>query len=88
MDAITYSHIEKDFYSAMERVCNDHNPIIITRENSKSVVMMSLEDYNSIEETMYLLRSPANAASLRASIAEFEAGNYKIRNIENDNCMD
>jgi antitoxin YefM len=50
MNAITYSNIEKDFSAIMERVCDDHNPIIITHENSKSVVLMSLEDYNSIEE--------------------------------------
>jgi antitoxin YefM len=82
MNAITYSNIAKDFPSIMEKVCDDHNPVIITNENSKPVVLMSLEDYNSIEETMYLLKSPANAARLRTSIAEFEAGNYKIRDIE------
>ncbi|MDM8521846.1 type II toxin-antitoxin system prevent-host-death family antitoxin [Desulfococcaceae bacterium HSG8] len=88
MDAIAYSTIGKDFVSVMEKVCDDHNPVIITRKNSESVVIMSLEDYNAIEETMYLLRSPANAARLRASIAEFEAGNYKIRDITDDDCMD
>ena len=55
MDTIAYSNVRKDFVTTMEKVCNDHNPVIITRKNSKSVVMMSLE------ETMYLLRSPANA---------------------------
>jgi len=49
---------------------------------------MSPEDYNAIEETMYLLRSPANAARLRASIAEFESGNYNIRDIADDDRMD
>ena len=88
MNAITYSNIEKDFPAVMERVCDDHNPVIITHEKSKSVVLMSLEDYNSIEETMYLLRSPANAERLRASIAEFEAGKYKIRDIEDEDCLE
>lgn len=88
MNAITYSDVRKNFFTVMEKVCDDHNPVIITGKNSKAVVMMSLEDYNAIEETMYLLSSPANAARLRASIAEFEAGNYKIRDIIDDDCMD
>ncbi len=88
MDAIAYSNVRKNFVTIMEQVCNDHNPVIITRKNSKPVVVMSLEDYNAIEETMYLLRSPANAAKLRASIAEFESGNYKIQDIIDDDCMD
>ncbi len=88
MDAIVYSNVRKNFANIMEKVCDDHDPVIIVRKNSKSVVMMSLEDYNAIEETTYLLRSPANAAQLRASIAEFEAGNYKIREIIDDDCMD
>ncbi|MEA1969089.1 MAG: type II toxin-antitoxin system prevent-host-death family antitoxin [Candidatus Cloacimonadota bacterium] len=88
MDAIAYSNVRKKFVSVMENVCDNHDPVIITRKNSKSVVMMSLEDYNAIEATMYLLRSPANAAQLRASIAEFEAGNYKVREMIDDDCMD
>jgi antitoxin YefM len=88
MDAIAYSNVRKNLVSVMEKVCNDHNPVIITRKDSAPVVMMSLEDYNAIEETMYLLRSPANAARLRASIAEFESGDYKIRDIADDDCMD
>jgi antitoxin YefM len=88
MDAIAYSTVRKNFVSVMKKICDDHNPVIITGKNSESVVMMSLEDYNAIEETMYLLRSPANAARLRASIAEFESGNYKLRDIADDDCMD
>ena len=88
MDVIAYSNVRKNFANIIEKVCDDHDPVIITRKNSKSIVMMSLEDYNAIEETMYLLRSPANAAQLRASIAEFEAGNYKIRDMIDDDCVD
>ena len=87
MDAIAYSNARKNFACIMEKVCEDHAPVIITRKNSKSVVMMSLEDYNTIEETMYLLRSPANAARLRASIAEFDAGKYRVREMIEDDCM-
>jgi antitoxin YefM len=88
MNTIAYSNIRKDFVNIMEKVCEKHDPVIITRKNSKSIVMLSLEDYNALEETMYLLRSPANAAELRASIAEFEEGNFKIRGVLNDDCMD
>jgi antitoxin YefM len=58
----------------MEKVCDDHAPVIITRKNERSVVMISLEDYQALEETAYLLRSPKNARRLLESIAELEAG--------------
>ncbi|MCD6295514.1 MAG: type II toxin-antitoxin system prevent-host-death family antitoxin, partial [Deltaproteobacteria bacterium] len=56
------------------KVCNDHSPIIVTRKSSNSVVIMSLEDYESLEETAYLLRSPKNAKRLLESIAQLENG--------------
>jgi antitoxin YefM len=59
----------------MPHVCNDHKPIIITRKSQDSVVMMSLEDYIAMQETTYLLRSPASARDLLESIAELKAGN-------------
>jgi antitoxin YefM len=58
----------------MEKVCDDHAPVIITRKNERSVVMISLEDYQALEETAYLLRSPKNARRLLESIAELNAG--------------
>lgn len=75
MDAITYSYACKNLVSMMNRVCEDNTPIIITQQKSKAVVVMSLEDYNSIEETAYLLRSQANAERLHKSIANVKAGN-------------
>jgi antitoxin YefM len=58
----------------MEKVCDNHTPVIITRKNQRSVVMISLEDYQALEETAYLLRSPKNARRLLESVAELEAG--------------
>jgi antitoxin YefM len=58
----------------MDRVCDDHEPLIITRNGEQSVVMLSLEDYKALEETAFLLRSPANAKRLLASIAQLTAG--------------
>lgn len=74
MDAISYSAARKKLVETMEKVCDDHSPIIITRKNARAVVMMSLEDFNAIEETAYLLRNPANAERLRESIKQAEKG--------------
>jgi antitoxin YefM len=63
----------------MDRVCQDHNPVIITRSRKEAVVMMSLEDYSSGEETAYLMRSPANALRLLESIVEIEKGKNVVR---------
>ncbi|MBS3954745.1 MAG: type II toxin-antitoxin system prevent-host-death family antitoxin [Methylomicrobium sp.] len=75
MDAISYTTARANLAKTMEKVCNDHDPVIITRKREAPVVMISLEDYQSMEETAYLLRSPANARHLLESIAELEAGN-------------
>jgi len=80
MDAISYTSARANLASTMEKVYMDHAPIIITRKSESPVVMMSLEDYQAMEETNYLLRSPANARQLFESIAELEAG----KSIERD----
>jgi antitoxin YefM len=81
MDAISYTAARANLANTMVRVCNDHAPIIITRKSEDPVVMMSLKDYNAMQETTYLLRSPANARNLVASIAELEAGNGAEREL-------
>ncbi|MEB4590937.1 type II toxin-antitoxin system prevent-host-death family antitoxin, partial [Candidatus Thiothrix sp. Deng01] len=65
----------------MDRVCEDHEPIIITRNREQAVVMISLEDYKAMEETAYLLRTPANASRLLESIAELERGEGQVREL-------
>lgn len=75
MDAISYTAARANLAQTMNRVCADHEPLIITRNGEPSVVMLSLEDYKALEETSYLLRSPANARRLLGAIAELEAGN-------------
>lgn len=74
MNAITYTHARANLAGTMDRVCNDHEPIIITRNGEQSVVILSLEDFQALEETAYLLRSPANAKRLFKSIAQLEKG--------------
>lgn len=79
MDAISYSAARAKLASVMDRVCNDHEALIITRNGEQSVVMLSLEDYNALEETTYLLRSPANARRLLKAVADLNAGNSTER---------
>ncbi len=81
MDAITYSTARAKLADTMDRVCDDHEPIIITRNGQQAVVMMSLDDFKSLEETSYLLRSPKNAKRLLESIAGLEAGKGSARNL-------
>lgn len=73
MKSITYSTARAELAETMNKVCEDHNPIIITRANAKPVVMVSLEDYEAMEETNYLVRNPINAARLAAAVEEIEA---------------
>ena len=84
MDAISYSSARKNLVKTMEKVCDDHTPVIVTRKNARPVIMMSLEDFNAIEETAYLLRSPANAARLRESIEQAEKGQLSQHDLIED----
>ena len=74
MKAITYTTARQNLAKTMESVCEDHAPVIVTRKKNDSVVIMSLEDYEALEETAYLLRSPKNARRLMDAIAELEEG--------------
>ena len=74
MNVISYTRARGNLAKTMEKVCDDHAPVIITRKSAGSVVMISLEDYQALEETAYLLRSPQNAKRLIESIAELETG--------------
>lgn len=58
MDSISYTKAREHLAKTMNHVCESHEPVIITRSGEASVVMLSLEDYKSLEETAYLLRSP------------------------------
>jgi antitoxin YefM len=81
MDAITYSAARANLADTMDRVCDDHEPIIITRSGQQAVVMISLDDFNAMEETAYLLRAPKNARRLLESIAALEGGKGKERKL-------
>ncbi len=81
MDAITYSSARANLASTMDRVCNDHEALIITRNGEQSVVMLSLEDFQALEETAYLLRNPANAKRLLAAVGQLNVGKGVVRKL-------
>ena len=81
MEAITYTAARQNLAKTMEKVCRDHAPMIVTRKSSEAVVIMSLEDYEALEETAYLLRSPKNTRRLIESIAQIENGKGNEREL-------
>jgi antitoxin YefM len=75
LDAVNYSEARKNLASLMDSVCNDREIVVITRRKARPAVLMSLDEYNSIQETAYLLRNPANAERLLESIEDMRQGN-------------
>ncbi len=85
MNILTFTQSRTSLKRVMDDVCKDHTPTIISRVNGEHVVMLSLADFNSMQETMYLLSSPANAQHLMESIAQLKAGKSQPRElIRND----
>jgi len=79
--AITYSAARENLASTMQSVCDDREPVIITRKRDQAVVMISLDDYESMQETSYLQRSPENARRLHEAIDQLESGRGKNRKL-------
>jgi antitoxin YefM len=84
MNAITYTAARENLASTMDQVCRDRAPMIITRNRDQAVVMISLDEFEALEATAHLLRSPANARRLLASIRSLESGKGKQRGINLD----
>lgn len=81
MESISYTTARGNLAKTMEQVCDDHAPIAITRKGEGAVVMMSMDDYQALAETAYLLRSPKNTRRLIEAIGELEAGNGVAREL-------
>ena len=81
MRAISYSLARSQLALTMTKVCEDHDPLIITRRDHEADVMISLEDYESLNETAYLLKNPKNSKRLLESIRELEKGKGKERKL-------
>ena len=75
MDAMSYSAFRANLARTLDKVNDDHKPVLITRQNGKPAVLISLEDFQSYEETSYLMASPKNAERLNEAISQVEAGN-------------
>ncbi len=80
MGHANYTEFRQSLASYMDEVCDTRAPLIVTRQKGRSVVVISEEEYESMVETLHLLKSPANAERLMRSIAELDAG----RGIEHD----
>ncbi|WP_421695527.1 type II toxin-antitoxin system Phd/YefM family antitoxin [Aestuariivirga sp.] len=75
MRTTSYSELRKNLASALDRVVEDREPVIITRDRGKpAAVLMSLEEFTSWEETLHLLRSPANAVRLKQAVDSLDEG--------------
>jgi antitoxin YefM len=84
MNTLTYSEARAGFKQAMDDVCRDHTPMLITRQGGDHVVMVSLEDFSAMQETLYLLGSPKNAERLVRSVAQINARKGTPRNLLKD----
>lgn len=74
MDTLSYSAFRNHLASVLDKVNDDHKPVMITRQNGKPAIVMSVEDFQAYEETAYLMASPKNAERLNQAIAQVEAG--------------
>ena len=76
MDTVSYSDLRQHLKAHLDRVCADRAPLLVTRQGGEPVVVLALAEYESLEETLHLLRDPANAEHLRRSLAQAEAGEF------------
>lgn len=84
MRIVSFTEARNGLKSVLDNVVNDVDYTVITRRDAEDAVVMSLDHYNSLMETVHLLKSPANAAHLSKSIEQFQSGNVIEREIIND----
>ena len=81
MNALPYTTVRENLAKTLDRVCDEHEPVLITRRKAESAVLLSLSDYDSLQETVYLLSSRRNAARLRDAVDEIAAGKAQQRDL-------
>ncbi len=81
MTVINYTEARNNLKSVLDGVVNDADYTIINRRDAEDTVVMSLDYFNSMQETLYLLRSPNNAEHLRKSIAQYRDGKVQEREL-------
>jgi antitoxin YefM len=81
MNALTYTHTRQHFAEVMRQVNDNHEPVVVTSQRGKPIVIMSLDDYQSLEETAYLLRNPVGAKRLLVSVEELRNDGGLVREL-------
>lgn len=82
MKVITYTAARENLAATMDRVCEDSEAVVITRNRDQAVVMLSMAEYQALEETAYLTRSPANARRLLDAVQSMEKGRGRVRKLK------
>ena len=88
MKTMTYSESRANYAKTLDSVTDDREEVVITRSGHEPVVIVSLDDYQSLKETAYLLRSPVNARLLLDAIDELESGRGITRELLDDTDME
>ncbi len=81
MNIVSFTEARNNLKSVLDQVVNDADCTVITRRDAEDAVVMSLDYYNSLMETVYLLKSPANAAHLAGSIEQYRQGKVQTREL-------
>jgi antitoxin YefM len=81
MSHVSYTDLRNNLAKYMDEVCDGHVPLHVTRQNARTVVMVSEDDFEGLMETVHLLKSPANAERLLRSMAELDNANVKEREL-------
>jgi antitoxin YefM len=81
MQVVNYTEARNNFKSMLDQVCDDFEPMIITRKNGSAAVLISIEEYNSFKETAYLLSTPANATRLTESLKQSGRGEIETHEL-------
>jgi antitoxin YefM len=81
MTAVNVTRFRENLKTLLESVVNNHEPVVVTRPDGANVVVLSWEDWTGMEETAYLLRSPANARRLAESLESFNQGSGQVRTL-------
>ncbi|HEX3862888.1 MAG TPA: type II toxin-antitoxin system prevent-host-death family antitoxin [Stellaceae bacterium] len=79
---ISFTELRQNLKKHLDEVSASRAPLLVTRGKSEAVVMLALSEYESLQETLHLLRDPANAAHLLESLAQANAGDFIEANID------
>lgn len=82
MQTMSYTRLRGNLAKVMDRVVEDHDAVIVTRNNEPGVVILSLEDYEALQETAYLMKSPANARRLVEAMDQIQQGKKTVHSLK------